>query len=138
MSDCDDAMLIANQELRLEVGDIFEDCAFHPVLCLGVDYEDDDIWGISLIDGSHPRSCSLVHCGVRKLTLGEAWRIKTGGPSDESAASLISEDKRWWLHGSTTMEAKDLKATIVPLKLNQTKLSNGQKVGASDDEKPPI
>ncbi len=131
-------MLNAYQELRLEVGDIFEDCAFHPVLSLGVDYEGDDIWGISLIDGSHPRSCSLVHCGVRKLTLEEVWQIKIRGPSDRNAANLISEDMRWWPHRSTSMEATDLKATILPLIRNQTELSNGQKVGASDDEKAPI
>jgi len=59
-------------------GDIYEDCAQHPCLCVGVvdnDYEE-GIWGISLIDGSYPRSCSLYHCGVRKITVDEAWEMK--------------------------------------------------------------
>ena len=57
-------------------GDIYEDCADHPCLCIGIDVDDDNIWGISLIDGSYPRSCSLDHCGVRKLTVEQAWEIK--------------------------------------------------------------
>lgn len=59
-------------------GDLYEDCAYHPCLCVGVVDNDDEegIWGISLIDGSYPRKCSLYHCGVRKLTIDEAWEIK--------------------------------------------------------------
>jgi hypothetical protein len=57
-------------------GDIYEDCAHHPCLCVEVDEAQDDIWGISLIDGSQPRSCSLRHCGIRKLNVAEAWAIK--------------------------------------------------------------
>jgi len=59
------------------VGDIYEDCSSHPVLCVRVSYEEDDLQGISLIDGSYPRSCSMRHCGVRKLTVAEAWAIRT-------------------------------------------------------------
>jgi hypothetical protein len=65
----DEQMRRAREELDLAVGDIYEDCACHPVLCTAVDYENDDISGISLVDGSYPRSCSLRHCGVRKLTV---------------------------------------------------------------------
>lgn len=63
-----------NEEFR--VGDLYEDSEFHPCLVVGVDYDEDDIWGISLIDGSYPRSCSLSHSGVKKLTVEEAWIIK--------------------------------------------------------------
>jgi hypothetical protein len=64
------------QNEKIEIGDIYEDSAMHPCLTVGVDYEDDEIWGISLIDGSQPRSCSLTFSGVRKLTVDEAWNIK--------------------------------------------------------------
>ena len=57
-------------------GDLYEDCANHPCLCVGVDTAEDELWGISLIDGSHPRSCSLAQCGIRKLSLEEAWELK--------------------------------------------------------------
>lgn len=59
-------------------GELYEDCSYHPCLCVGVDYEEgeDGIWGISLIDGSYPRCCSIFHCGVRKLSVEEAWEIK--------------------------------------------------------------
>lgn len=62
--------------MQFAPGDLYEDCAHHPCLCVGVSEEDDGIWGISLIDGSYPRSCSLNHCGVQKLTVDEAWELK--------------------------------------------------------------
>lgn len=64
-------------------GDLYEDCAGHPCLCVGINVADDDIWGISLIDGSSPRSCSLANCGVRKLGVEEAWVIKQRYPGRE-------------------------------------------------------
>ena len=48
-------------------GDIYEDCSYHPVLCTSRD--GDEVQGISLIDGSRPRACSLTHCGVVKLEI---------------------------------------------------------------------
>ena len=92
MPDINDKLLEAYKTLGINVGDIFEDCAFHPVLCLGADYQNDDLWGISLIDGTYPRSCSFIHCGVRKLSLEEAWRIKMNGPKDADDAALIDTE----------------------------------------------
>lgn len=92
----EERMRRAREQLSLVVGDIYEDCAYHPVLCISVDYENDDISGISLIDGSYPRSCSLRHCGVRKLTVEEAWQIRRKGPSDPEARETISSERRWW------------------------------------------
>ena len=57
-------------------GDIYEDVFFHPCLCIGVSEKDDEIWGISLIDGSYPRACSLANSAIEKLTVEEAWQIK--------------------------------------------------------------
>jgi hypothetical protein len=51
---------------KIRVGDIYEDCAYHPVLCL--ESQGDDIAGISLLDYSEPRSCSIKHCGVFVMT----------------------------------------------------------------------
>lgn len=50
-------------------GDIYEDCAFHPVLCTRA--EGDEVEGISLIDASSLRSCDLRHCGVVKLSVAD-------------------------------------------------------------------
>lgn len=75
-------------------GDIYEDCAFHPCLCVKVD--GDSISGISLIDGSSPRLCSLAHCGVRKLSLEEAMIWKTQGPQDIPEGCEITADRQWW------------------------------------------
>lgn len=48
-----------------KVGDIYWDCAYHAVLCTELD--EDDVAGVSLFDGSEPRSCSIYHCGVTWL-----------------------------------------------------------------------
>lgn len=90
-------MRLAKAELGLAVGDLYEDCSCHPVLCIDISYEEDNVWGISLIDGSQPRSCSLRHCGVRKLTLEEAWKIKLEGPTDEEYKTKIRRGNRWWV-----------------------------------------
>ena len=61
-----------------KVGDIYEDGAYHPVLCTEVETEERDVclYGISLIDGSHPRSCSVMHSGPIKFSVEEAWERK--------------------------------------------------------------
>jgi len=92
----DREMREARERLDLSVGEVYEDCAYHPVLCVSVSYEEDDIQGVSLVDGSYPRSCSLRHCGVRKLTIEEAWEIRRNGPSDPVAREAIPADRRWW------------------------------------------
>lgn len=52
-------------------GDIYEDVFNHPCLCVGV--ESDFVWGISLVDGSYPRTTDLFMSGIRKLSVAEAW-----------------------------------------------------------------
>ena len=74
----------------IEPGDLYEDCAYHPCLCIAVDGA--EITGISLIDGSWPRACDLEMCGVRKLTVAEAWQWKHSGPPDVE----IPSEQRWW------------------------------------------
>ena len=56
-----------DEPAEIRPGDIYEDCAFHPVLCTIVD--GDEVQGISLIDASVPRACSVGHCGVIKLSI---------------------------------------------------------------------
>ena len=81
-------------DLNISPGEIYEDCAFHPCLCVGAG--DGEVWGISLIDGSQPRSCDLRMFGVRILTPEEAWDIKCHGPSDADVRAEYPEDRRWW------------------------------------------
>jgi len=49
---------------EIVVGAVFEDCAFHPVLCTVASPEEDELLGISLIDGQI-RSCSIAQPGSR-------------------------------------------------------------------------
>ena len=51
-------------------GDFYEDCRYHPMLCVEL-RDGDELVGISLVDGVMS-SCSLGFCGVEKLTLDEA------------------------------------------------------------------
>ena len=78
-----------------KVGDIYEDCSFHPCLCVGVD-DQGVICGISLIDGSFPRSCDIESCSVRKLTLEEALTWKNKGPQQLDRPWTPLPDKQWW------------------------------------------
>src|SRR6266571_4712103 len=62
-------------KMEIKVGDIYEDCAYHPVLCTLA--EGDDLEGYSLLDGSFPRGCSIIHCGPFKLSPKHiAFKIK--------------------------------------------------------------
>jgi hypothetical protein len=90
--------VMKEQEQPIMPGDIYEDCAFHPVLCVKVD--DDEVSGVSLVDGSWPRSCSLSHCGVRKLTLQQAWHWKLHGPANLPADVELKGAQRWWERSS--------------------------------------
>lgn len=60
-------------------GDIYEDGFFHPCVCIGID-DSGCVWGISLIDGSYPRSADAYLGGVRRLSPQEAWEWKMKGP----------------------------------------------------------
>jgi hypothetical protein len=75
-------------------GDIYEDCGFHPCLC--VTATESEVSGISLIDGSQPRSCDIGACGIRHLTIQEAWDIKLNGPKDPQARKSVAIERRWW------------------------------------------
>ena len=76
-------------------GDYYEDCSFHPCLCVAVDGQG-GISGISLIDGSAPRSCDINHCGVRKLTLDDVMLWRRKGPQNLEHPWTPLPDKQWW------------------------------------------
>ena len=94
MREIEKRLIQAEKDLNIKPGDLYEDCSYHPVLCVGIDYKNDEIWGISLIDGSQPRSCSILHCGIRKLSIDEAWAVKQYGPSDLEVRQRIKHG--WW------------------------------------------
>jgi hypothetical protein len=77
---------------EIRPGDIYEDSAYHPCLCIKVDGY--SVSGISLVDGSYPRSEDLGPSGVRKLTVEEAWHWRRFGPTDPDVE--ISPKNCWW------------------------------------------
>lgn len=61
----------------IRIGDIYEDCFFHPVLCTDID----DVaglvlGGVSLIDGSSPRNCDALYCHPIRIEPGDVMAIK--------------------------------------------------------------
>ena len=64
---------------RIRKGDFYLDCANHPCLCTESDGY--DVWGISLVNGSTPRGCSVKYCRPRKITALGAIRIRLHGPT---------------------------------------------------------
>lgn len=81
----------------LKPGDFYEDCAYHPCICIGTPMG--MVEGISLVDGSFPRQCGIPQCGVRKLTFEEAvvWRMR--GPPDVPPEIEIEMTlaRKYWL-----------------------------------------
>lgn len=74
-----------------KVGSYYEDAFFHPCLCTYVSYEDDEIHGISLVDGTVGRCASMHHNFVRMLTFEEAIHYRYFGPLD----SKLEPDRDW-------------------------------------------
>jgi hypothetical protein len=54
---------------------------------------DDEVAGISHVDGSMDRCCSVRHCGVRRLTYDEAVEWKLYGPRDVE----LPPEGGWWV-----------------------------------------
>jgi hypothetical protein len=79
------------------VGGLYEDCAYHPCLCIEVDEPERGLMGISLIDGSFPRSCSIDHCGPEVITIHEAVLIRVNFEAFEKRR----------MAGATVQEALD-------------------------------
>jgi hypothetical protein len=76
---------------EIKVGDLYEDCGYHPVLCTHVDEDDDGLTGISLIDAGS-RSCSANFCGVVPLTIEQVLEARSD--FEGYMSRRIAEDKR--------------------------------------------
>ena len=74
----------------LKPGDLYEDSLKHPCLC--VNRTGTEVSGISLIDGSYPRSDDMNHTTLRRLTVEEAWHWRRQGPRDRE----LSPQQQWW------------------------------------------
>lgn len=74
----------------IRVGEIYEDSYSHPCFC--VEVNDQELKGISLVDGSYPRVEDLKFSKIRKLSATEAWHWRLHGPSDKS----LDMAGRWW------------------------------------------
>ncbi|AWZ10783.1 hypothetical protein DRB96_39795 [Streptomyces sp. ICC1] len=61
----------------MRVGDVYEDCFFHPVLCTDIEENAGLVLsGVSLIDGTHPRSCDALYCEPVRIPVESVMEIK--------------------------------------------------------------
>ncbi|MFC8615021.1 hypothetical protein ACFT9M_01185 [Micromonospora purpureochromogenes] len=72
--------MTTDQPGEIKPGAIYEDCSFHPVLCTHIN-DGDEIGGISLIDASSPRACSLSGCAVIKLSIADVIAARADWPA---------------------------------------------------------
>ena len=89
---------------RIARGDFYEDCRYHPMLCVTADYAGDTLEGISLVLGDGLSACSPTHCGVVPMSADEAteraanwdaYARENGLPTHaELIARLMSSDDR--------------------------------------------
>ena len=54
---------------RIHVGDIYIDCADHPCIATESSKANDELAGISLINGTGPRLCSFRNCSPVKMKI---------------------------------------------------------------------
>ena len=86
----------------IRVGDLYEDCGYHPVLCTHVDDDEDGLTGISLIDAGS-RSCSANFCGVVPLTIEQVLEARRD--FEGYVSRRIADDKRLAAQGPRDDEA---------------------------------
>jgi hypothetical protein len=80
----------------IAIGEIYQSCSYHPCVCVYVD--DDQLFGISLIDGHYGCGCSIRSCGPLKLTVQEALEIKFLGEKSSLLQKWGVEDVSWETH----------------------------------------
>jgi len=81
---------------QFKPGDLYEDMSLHPCLCIATSADGRDVWGISLVDGSYPRSCDPHFQSIGKLSLEEAWVWRTKGPQHLAKDARILPAQQWW------------------------------------------
>jgi len=84
------------KELRkkLKMGVLYEDCRFHPMVCIGVNWRTGSLLGISLIDGS-VSNCDVDHCGVTLLTPFQAMRNRLYGLPKKQVEKMEAFHEEW-------------------------------------------
>lgn len=58
----------------IEVGDYYIDCGWKPRECVEINYEEDDLCGINLVDNTRGY-CSPYNCNPKKINQVEALKL---------------------------------------------------------------
>lgn len=73
----------------IKVGDLYIDCGYRPLRCVKADRRNDDLEGLSLVDGMGTLRCSFVHCGQRKLSQKDAKKLVAIWKKDGERGAMI-------------------------------------------------
>ena len=61
--------------MDIKINDYYIDCGYHPLICTELDEDNDEIVGVSIVDGLE-RQCSIYHCSPQKTTKEKAEELK--------------------------------------------------------------
>lgn len=86
---------------RIRVGDIYMDCFYHPCVTTEASILNDDICGISLINGTGPRNCSFRHCCVTKMNIPLAMELRKNWDLFNAPVIKYMVKMGWWKKGCT-------------------------------------
>lgn len=92
---------------RIRVGDMYMDCSYHPCIAAYASLKNDSFEGISIIDGSGPRSCSFRHCGITKITIEKAMFVRNNWEEFISPTKEFMVKNGWWNNHSLSCGTKN-------------------------------
>ena len=94
----------------IKPGDFYECCNYHPCLCTEV--SEDDISGISLVNGGYPMSCSITHCSSMKMSAREAILSRLCGPKGwdktKKGWDKYFKEQNWVIHSKDSLWIKEI------------------------------
>lgn len=120
---------VVRQPGGIRPGDLFEDCRFHPCLCYDISDDGESVFGISLVDGS-TWQCSILHCGVRKLTVAEAWQWKSERPAQgDFSGTWVMNANGWKFTLKIEQNADTVTGAMTGINNDQTSAIEGKVSG---------
>jgi hypothetical protein len=85
---------IRTNRALIEPGQLYLDRKYHPCVC--IETSKFHVWGVSLVDGSMPRTCDSREGEILNLSAQEAYLLRTAGPQAIGLPNLVPADQAWW------------------------------------------
>jgi hypothetical protein len=85
---------LRTRRVAIEPGQLYMDRKYHPCVC--IEASKFHVWGVSLVDGSTPRTCDSRDGTILNLSAQEAYLLRTAGPHAIGIPNPIPDDQAWW------------------------------------------